>query len=1001
MHKTTTPALLVSAVALLGVLAVAPAQTADEQTPAEDGTVQQSIPPHIAAQMRARRGGNGDKDKLPSIDDINDGFEKVVSTADGQRSLYTLWTRDKDAQMLIELPSGFERQKVFLAYTIAGGVPTAGVQSGDMYAFWKRYDDRLALIEPNYAVRTTGDFESRKGHDRVFTDRVILDVPIIATGERGGPVIDGDALFVNSASTFFGGRTRGANGNLARINKAKAFPENIEVAWELPLPSNGNRFATLYYSIRVLPQNTGYKPREADPRVGFFTTTWRDVGKPGAYTPWNRYINRWKLEKAEPRLSLSPPKEPIVFILEHTIPVRYRRWVREGVLEWNKAFEQVGIVNAIEVYQQDAKSGAHMEKDPEDARYNFILWTNASMGFAIGPSRVDPRTGQILDADVVMDEGFVSSWARTYKQLLPEVAMEGFSPQTLAWLASNPRWDPRVRLAPPAERPAIMQQIRREALQSYAGHPAARVDATLLGDDEYDGLSGRVSQINGACTYGMSKSLDVALFRLAPDTIMALARGDDDDGDNGGNGDDDGDNGDDDNGDNGHHEDADMLDGVPEWFIGPLLRDVIMHEVGHTLGLRHNFAASTIYDLDEVNSEELKGQAITGSVMDYNPVNINYEDGPVQGEYTMITIGPYDYWAIAYGYSADNKLKDILKDSADPHHAYATDEDTWGPDPRARRFDFGANSLDYADSQMRLVQHLRDQLTQRVVDDGESWSRVRDGYELLLRRHLGAVSIAANWLGGSYVYRTMKGDPGDRDPIENISADQQRRALEFVMDNTFDDGAFGLTTELLHKMTTDKWWDSGGMGAIFEEPAWPVHERIMGIQAAAMTMLLNPTTLNRVYDNEFRVEADDDALTLPEIITDVSDRVWSEIKENPRKSYTARKPMISSLRRNLQSEYIDRMIDLSMPDPGLGAASGPISNLATRELRQLEDRIDAILSGSASKVDPYTEAHLMDIQSRIKRALEAQYIANTDDIGGGGGGMILFGEPAGSTGPGN
>src|SRR5690606_38116080 len=124
----------------------------------------------------------------PKFSDVTEGYEKVISTTDDEQSLYTLWTRSKDGQMLIELPNGFERQKIFIGLTIAGGIPTAGVQAGDMYAYWKQYDKRLALIEPNYEVRTSGDFESRKGHDRVFTDRVILDVPIVAKGNGGGLV---------------------------------------------------------------------------------------------------------------------------------------------------------------------------------------------------------------------------------------------------------------------------------------------------------------------------------------------------------------------------------------------------------------------------------------------------------------------------------------------------------------------------------------------------------------------------------------------------------------------------------------------------------------------------------------------------------------------------------------------------------------------------------------------------------------------------------------------
>jgi hypothetical protein len=949
-----------------------------------DDTAEPGIPPHIAQRMQAQRGNAGpDAQELPKFQDVAKDYEKVVSTTEG-KGLYTIWVRKRDGQMLIELPRNFASQKIFMAYTISGGVLQAGVQYGDQYVYWKRYDKRLALIEPNLAVRTSGDLESKKGHERVFTDRVILDVPIVAMGPGGGPVIDGDALFIGNASKFFGMETAGANRKLATIKKAKSFPENIEVAYTLPL--SGGRFGTLSYSLRAIPNKTGYKPRKADSRVGYFTTTHRDVGQPGEDTPWVRYINRWHLEKADPKLRLSPPKEPIIFYLEHTIPVRYRRWVRDGVLEWNKAYEQIGIVNAIEVYQQDAKTGAHMDKDPEDARYNFILWTNASMGFAIGPSRVDPRTGQILDADIVMDEGFITSWTRSWKNLVPQVAMEGMGPATLAWLAQNPNWDPRVRLAPLAERDHVIHQLAMHQARnthSFGGHPAATADPTLMGDDEYDGLAGRISQINGGCLNAHAKSFDLALYRMSPEMFKELGRrgkgkSDDEDED-----------------DHEHEEEEEEpeLDGVPESFIGPLLRDVVMHEVGHTLGLRHNFKGSGVYSIEEMNNEDFIGQAHTGSVMEYSPINVNFEDGPVQGDYTMVTIGPYDYWAIEYGYTFDKKLDPILSRVSEPQLAFATDEDTWGPDPMARRFDFGKDPLDYAESQMRMVQDFRGQLLERSVEDGESWAKAREGYEILLGRHIGAVGIASNWIGGSHINRDLKGDPGDREPIENIPADKQRRALQFVIDNSFNDDAFGLSPELLRKMTLDKWWDNGGMDDIFEDPTWPVHDRIMGIQASAMTRVMNPTTLNRVLDNEFRVPSDEDALTVAEVIFTVSDAVWSEIEQSPANGYTVRAPMVSSLRRNLQREHLDRLIDLSLPNPGFGAASKPVSNLCTFKLRELSEQIGRVLDRGGAKIDPYTVAHLSEAKVRIDKALDAQYIYNTEDMGGGGGmPFFLFGE---------
>jgi hypothetical protein len=550
---------------------------------------QTELPADVAAKMdQARAAGKKDKPDFPKFEDVSKDYKKVISTADG-KSLYTLYTRKKDGQVLAELPGNFEKQKLFVAYNVSGGDPFAGIQLNDQYVYWKRFDKKLALIEPNYAVRTTGDLESKKGLARVFTDRVILDVPIVCMGPGGGPVIDLDALLVGNAGQFFGRRVGKINQNLVTIEKAKAFPSNIELAFTVP--ASGGRLVTLAYSVSVLPDKTGYTPRVADARIGYFTTTHLDLANPGDDDPYVRYINRWYLEKADPKLKLSPPKEPIVFYLEHTIPVRYRRWVREGILEWNKAYEQVGIINAMEVRQQDARTGAHMDKDPEDVRYNFLLWTNAPLGFAIGPSRVDPRTGQILDADIVMSEGFVRSWARSWHQLVPEVAMEGFGPETLAWLAENPNWDPRVRLAPLAEREQVKARIARAHAHGetlpYGGHPAAMADPLLLGDDPYDGLSGRISQVNGACSYAAARSVDVALFRMNPELFMGEPDDDDDDDDN--------------------EPEGDILDGVPDSFIGPLLRDVIMHEVGHTLGLRHNFKASTIYTIQEINTEEWKG----------------------------------------------------------------------------------------------------------------------------------------------------------------------------------------------------------------------------------------------------------------------------------------------------------------------------------------------------------------------------------------------------------
>ena len=907
------------------------------------------------------------KPEFPPLEEVLKDYQKVISTADGEASFYTIWTREKDGQMLAALPSGYEGKKFFIALTVASGEDYAGLQAGDMYVYWKRYDKNLALLEPNITIKSTGDQESQSSVQRLFTDRVVLDVPIV-TMSGSSPVIDMDALLLGQADKFFGPRVKVSNPRLVSIKKAKAFPKNVELAFEIP--TENGRLQTLHYSLSEIPERTGYKPRKADERVGYFTTHYRDLGQFKDPETMVRYINRWRLEKADSSLKVSPPKDPIVFYIEHATPVRYRRWIREGLLYWNIAFEKVGISNAIEVYYQDEQSGAHMEKDPEDVRYNFIRWLSNNKGTAIGPSRVHPETGQILDADVILTDGWIRHWWTQFNEIMPEIAMEGIAPETLAWLQDHPNWDPRIRLTPPAQREYLKGELAKHDHLPYGGHSMTQVDPVLIGDNEYDGLAGRTCQVNGLCTLSQGKAFDVAMFR------MHLALMGDEGGEPADANDKDKEKGEQKKDEKDKKEDKEpMIDGMPESFIGPVLAELACHEVGHTLGLRHNFKASSLYEMAAINSKKLKGQQPhASSVMDYLPVNMNFKDGEVQGDYTMIAVGPYDIWAIEYGYTQNDKdLKEILNRVAEPELQYATDEDTFGPDPLARRYDFSKEPLEYANNQMRIVRHNRERIIDKLVKDGDSWAKTRRAYEMTLAIQMRAVGMMANWLGGAFVYRDKKGDKNGRLPIEVVPAKKQRDALAFVIENTFEDKAFGLTEDLLRRMTVDKWWDD--MSSVMTDATWPIHDTVMGIQASTLARLMYPAVLRRIYDNEFLVPAGEDALTLPELLDTVSAAVWSELDREPGKKYTAREPMISSLRRNLQREYIELLIDLTKSSYLGTAAYKPIGNLVMEKLRYLkESKIDRALETYGENLDPYTKAHLKDASMQIKKALEAHYV---------------------------
>ena len=890
---------------------------------------------------------------FPPMEKVVEGYEKVSVLA-GEQSFYTIYTRDKDAQVIAELPKNFEGKRFYLVATVAAGHPQSGVYSiwhdavgvPTKTVYWSRRGDQLMLIEPNLSVRTSGDAQSKAGVARVNTDCVVLSVPILTMGPGGGPVIDLDRALLGGSSEFIGGFLRNANVGLAKITKAKVFPHNIELGFELPRA--GGQMSQVRFSLGMPEKSKDFKPRDADRRVGIYFESYEDRAINDGSSQIVRLANRWHIQKADAKLTMSPPREPIVYHIEHTTPLRYRRWVRDGILAWNKAFEQVGILGAIEVRQQDATTGAYMDLDPEDMRYSFVRWTNAGMGFAIGPVHAHPDTGQIYEADIVMDEGFISSYANQYMQTeLAAVAMSVINPDLNAWLAEYPQWDPRVRLADPGD------QERVAALtKAMVAHP------DQIGELLFDApatlspmvwLPHRPSSSAGHAMCMMQPGLaaNVASARLAMDLGMSgfapAASGD--------------------------SGEASLLDGLPENFVGPLLRDVVMHEVGHTMGLTHNWKGSALHSIAEMNSEGFN-EPIQSTVMDYALSNIIVEDeanGLVQGAYVPTDIGPYDMWAIEWNYTFGDP-KEVASKAADPAHAYMAEDGQFSPDPQAKTWDLGRDSIDFAEQRIRFVNKARAEMLDKAVKEGQSWQKARQMYQQLLGMQSGAVNMAMHWVGGAHIQRSMKGDPGAPAPVRPVDADQQRRAVKFIIEHAFNSDSFGLDPETLSYLQTDNWYDEGYASS----HAWPIAQSVLGIQASAMTGLINPNRLAMVMDNELRTPDGQDAITVPEIFAAMRETIWD--LPDPSGQYTNRSPLVGQLDRNLQMEYLSRMINLATGMRWPGASGRTIQALARQELITL--RVQIMLYAKINGIDAYSAAHLRDADERISRALEASYQRN-------------------------
>ena len=825
---------------------------------------------------------------------------------------------------------------LLIAPTISGGDPEAGVMGHTVYAKWRKIGKRLALVAPDLSVRTGGDKQAQDSVSSLFTDSVVVKTPILAMAPGNRPVFDFSSFALKNVDRFFfpsspyGPEATRFDASLATLTKTKAFPKNVLVEFEAP--SETGVFKRVTFAIEKLEGSPSFKSREADPRVGYFYDWHRDYARTNTEEITQRYITRWLVEKADPKRKLSPAKQPITWYIEHTTPIRYRRYVKEGIELWNDAFTAIGIDGALQVLQQDSTTGAFMDLDPEDARYNFFRWNTSDAGYAIGPSRTNPLTGEILDADVVWNQGLTRGVSRGLESLTVDLSAQTFSPGTLAWFQEHPDWDPRVHVAPVSRQEQMRQQ------RAVSVERAATLD---LQSQEHPWTYGQNDPKNAACRIGNQLAMDMSLAGAAFATDLIEA------------------------------ESEELLDGLPEEFLGAMIRYISAHEVGHCLGLQHNMAASSIRTLKEINTEGFEGPTI-GSVMDYAAANINHELGDVQGPYATAELGPYDYWAIAFGYGDEEDLEKVLAKVGEPDHIYVSQMAmSVGSDPRNMTWDLGDNNLNFSESRLKIVANLRADLVEKVAKEGKPWSQVRERYQQLLGTHMQALFTAAPWVGGSYENYDFKGDPGERAPVEDVPAEDQRRAMNMIIDNTFVDSAFGLTPELIRHMGKRYWWDPNGMDELMEDANFTVHDQVGSFHAIGLSLLLNPTTLRRVYDNEYRTAGDENALSLAEVIDTVTGRAWSEYEDFDGGEYSATSPLCSSFRRNLQQEHVKRLTTLALLDSN-SAFLRTISSLATNELRRI--RKLAANTSDNFKLDPYTIAHLIDVRARITKTLDAAYV---------------------------
>jgi hypothetical protein len=835
-----------------------------------------------------------------------------------------------------------------LATSIAGGGFFTGWQWTDMMVRPVRHDRKILLIRPDTQHVTVDEGPITSAVERTHPGYLVAALPILGEDKDESVVVDLTALYVGQAESLVGSLARGRDPSLARLQEVKGFPENVEISYDLIAPPKGGEHGdilTVHYSLSKLPDND-YVPRLADDRIGYFLTVARDYSRdyrdPSTFV---RYVNRWRLEKAEPKLELSPPKEPIIFYVEKTVPTRYRRWVRAGIEEWNRAFEEIGFVGAIEVRQQTETQFADL--DPEDVRYNFFRWITSDSAFAMGPSRVDPRTGQILDADIIFDDSMLRWSLREWDLMIEEAMTETFSEADRAFLHAHPEWDPVQVLRRSSSPPTVTSAT--QALTRFEDIAELRPS---------HGVSEPVGSGRRLCSLGRGRTRQMALAALQLGLLADKA------GESG------------ENGDDGETERE-----WPEEFVGQVIKETVMHEVGHTLGLRHNFKASSWRPVQEMHGGAGEPVAdLAGSVMDYNPLNVAV-DRKAQGNWQMTTLGPYDHWATEYGYATTGekkpvkeleKLRAVASRGAEPGHDYATDEDVFIGDPLVNRWDAGRDPLDFARERIALAHSLREEIVDRVVEKGASYAAARQAVDVLLSTVGRSAWLAANHLGGTYFHRDHRDDPGARDPIVLVSAEKQREALALLTESLFAADAWRLPPDLLSKVPPDRWSHWGTGRAWGQEAAYPYHDRLLAIQTWSLFRVLSPSSLRRLLDGETAAAPGADALTLPDLLATLTGSIFSELEATPSAGrHSNREPFVESTRRNLQRAYVGRLIALTLESDD-GWYPQAARTQAWFQLKGLQRSLDRALQRGEA-LDDYSRAHLEESRERIARALEASF----------------------------
>ena len=734
----------------------------------------------------------------------------------------------------------------------------------------EKWYDKIAFVHQNTHFYYDPNSPLSKAADANINDPILATEKIEATSkDQSKYLIDGDALFLTEKMQLVKYPSQpgqpsalgSLSSNKTHILQINSYPENTEIkveyVYENSSPQVGSAALEDARNVSIQYQHSwlslpapGYQPRKDDPRVGYFSTQMDDMTTYETIN-YRDVIHRWRLEKKNPELALSEPVKPITFWIENTTPYEWRPLIKEACERWNIAFEKAGFKNAVVCLEQPEDA----TWDAGDIRYNVLRWSSTPEppfgGY--GPSFVDPRTGEILGADIMLEFVAIINRVNAEKFFKGNSAENDFGPQN-----RNPF----------------------------------------------------LCAANGITQHQMSLG-----------STIADAFG--------------------------------MGDAMKKEVARQLMYRLILHEVGHTLGLTHNMRASTLQKYEDIkNVEKVKKEGLANSIMEYPAFNyqLNEKD---QAGYCDEFVGPYDWWVIEYGYSPAltdptaeaERLKKITDRSVEHQLAYGNDADDMrspgrGIDPDVNIYDLTSDPVAYAVDRCVMVNALVPKLKDKLVQDNESYQEMIQAFNTVTNEYSIQLGIMTRQMAGVHYNRAFKGQNTQALPLTPVSLEKQKAAMKALSQYAFAPKAFDEWNSVYAYMLVQR----RGFNHFSENDDPNIHARVMGMQKGALSHLLHPNVLLRftdasLYGNAYKLDA---------YMNDLSQAIFAEDL----------KGSVNTFRQNLQMEYVNRLIKALDPKNGYDYVS---RGMVVYSLNQID---------SWMKANPGTDVLTQAHRAQIRLAIE-------------------------------